>query len=246
MTEPVALHPDFAGLTVNPGENNTTGAPEAFDLVNVIAFGGAAGRPSHVPATLGTLGKLVFWESTGAADALPFWNTNFQTDVYLYIVHGSVRVEFKEVEGDKHYGHYVARTGDLFKLPKDIAHRTFSGDGKRRISLEILEHNPHWDSIGTVAVEPDPSGRAGDFRFTLGPDMVTIDYPGGQVRSPRDFFLRGLRAIAAYEMHLEHNEFEGGFVVHDHGPTVTLKAPGFSQTLPGLEVLAVVKGLLAA
>ncbi len=83
---------------------------------------------------------------------MPFWNTNFHCDVYRYLVHGSVRVEFKETEGDEHYDQYVARTGDLFKLPKDVAHRTYSGDGKRRISLEILERNPHWASIGATPI----------------------------------------------------------------------------------------------
>ncbi|MBA2390576.1 MAG: hypothetical protein H0V67_10025, partial [Geodermatophilaceae bacterium] len=131
-----SMHPDFGGLTVTPGESHVAAASELYHLVNVVAFGGAVDRPTHVPTELGSLGPVVFWESTGAADALPFWNTNHRCDVYLYLVHGAVRVEFKETEGEERYGHYVARTGDLFKMPKDIAHRTFSGDGKRRISLE--------------------------------------------------------------------------------------------------------------
>jgi hypothetical protein len=239
------LHADFAGLTVRPGEYHITAGHEAFGLVNLIEFGGAADRPSHVPAELGSVGPVVLWESTGASDALPFWNTNYQCDVYLYIVHGNVRMEFKETEGERRLGHYIGRTGDLMRLPKDIAHRTFSGDGKRRISLEILERNPYWERIGTGTGAADHSGRVGDLRFTAEPDAVVVSWPDGELRTPRGFFARGLRALVAYELHLEHNEFEGGFVVHDHGDTVTLKAPGFAQTLPGADVLAVFRGLLA-
>ena len=239
----IALHPDFQGLDITPGESHITGAPEPYDLVNVVAFGGAIDRATHVPAELGGVGPVVFWESTGAADALPFWNTNFHCDVYLYLVHGSVRVEFKETEGEERYGHYLARTGDLFKLPKDIAHRTFSGDGKRRISLEILERNPHWAGMGATSVEPDSSGVVGGFRFEIEDRDVRITWPEGSLLTPRHFFARGLAALVAYEMHLEHNEFEGGFIVHDLGETVRLAAHGYSETLPGASVLATFAGL---
>lgn len=240
-----ALHPDFAELAVTPGEAHITGPTEAYDLVNVVAFGGALDRATHVPSELGHLGPVVFWESTGAADALPFWNTNFQCDVYLYLVHGSVRVEFKEVEGEQRYGHYLARTGDLFKLPKNIAHRTFSGDGRRRISLEILERNPHWASIGATTIVPDESGDIGGFRFDVAEEDVRISWPQGSLVTPRHYFVRGLAALVAYELHLEHNEFEGGFVVHDLGDQVRLKAPGYAETLPGSTVLGSFAGLLA-
>ncbi len=238
------LHPDFSGLAVSPGEAHITDPSGGYDLVNVLAFGGAVGRPTHIPTELGSVGPVVFWESTGAADALPFWNTNFRCDVYLYLVHGTVRVEFKQTEGDEHYGHYVARTGDLLKLPKDIAHRTFSGDGKRRISLEILERNPYWATIGTAAIVPDESRVAGGFRFDMEDQEVRIDWPRGSLVTPRHFFVRGLAALVACEMHLEHNEFEGGFIVHDLGEQVTLKAPGYAETLPRADVLATFAGLL--
>lgn len=240
----VVLHPDFEGLEVRPGESQITGPPEIYDLINVVSFGGARDRATHVPTELGSVGPVVFWESTGAADALPFWNTNFQCDVYLYLVHGSVRVEFKETEGELHYGQYIARTGDLFKLPKDVAHRTFSGDGKRRISLEILERNPHWAGIGSSPIEPEGSGVVGGFAFDIEDEDVRITWPEGSLVTPRHFFVRGLAALVAYEMHLEHNEFEGGFIVHDLGETVRLKAHGYAETLPGSTVLATFAGLL--
>lgn len=242
MTAP--LHPDFGGLRVKPGESHITGPSELYDMINVVAFGGAVDRATHVPTELGSVGPVVFWESTGAADALPFWNTNFQCDVYLYLVHGSVRVEFKQTEGEERYGHYLARTGDLFKLPKDIAHRTFSEDGKRRISLEILERNPLWATIGDAAVVPNDTSAVGGFRFELDGDDVRITWPGGSLVTPRHFFVRGLAALVAYKMHLGHNEFEGGFIVHDLGDEVRLKAGGYSETLPGSAVLATFAGLL--
>lgn len=238
------LHPDFADLRVTPGESRIDGPHELFEMVNVIAFGGAADRPTHVPTELGALGSVVIWESTGAADMLPFWNTNLDGDAYLYLVHGSVRVEFKEIEGDRRYGHYLGRTGDLLRLPKEVAHRTYSGDGRRRISLEIMPRNPHWSNLGAAPVTPDTSGRIGGFAFEVREADVEVSWPGGRLRTPRDPFVRGLRALRAYELHLGHNEFEGGFTVHDLGERVLLKAPGHAETLDGRAVLAVFAGLL--
>lgn len=240
----MTLHPDFAGLRVAPGESNLGGDPR-FHLVNLVSFGGAADRPTHVPAQLADLGPFVLWESTGAADQLPFWNTNFDGDAYLYIVHGSVRVEFKEPLGSTRLGHYLARTGDLFRLPRDVAHRTYSGDGKRRITLEILPRNPFWSTLGTREVPADTSGRIGGFTFEPVDSAVAVSWPSGSLLTPADTFVRGLRALVAYELHLGLNEFDGGFVVHDLGDTVTLTVPGYSQTLDLWPVLAGFKGLLA-
>jgi hypothetical protein len=238
------LHPDFADLRVTPGESHIADRHELFSMVNLIEFGGAADRPTHVPAELGGTGQIVFWESTGADDALPFWNTNYDGDCYLYLVHGSVRVEFKETEGERRYGHYLARTGDLFCLPRDIAHRTYSGDGHRRITLEIMPRNRFWAGLGANPVAADTSGTIGGFSFSFdGPDAV-VSWPGGSLRTPAEFFTRGLRAMVAYELHLGLNEFENGFVVHDLGDRVELKAPGYREVLGGKAVLAVFKGLL--
>jgi hypothetical protein len=240
----VPLHADFGDLRVQPGEAHITDRDELFGLVNLIAFGGAADRPTHVPAEVGGVGPVVLWESTGAADQLPFWNTNLDGDQYLYVVHGAVRVEFKETGGERRYGHYIGRTGDLLRLPGAIAHRTWSGDGRRRISLEILPRNPHWAGIGTQPVTADPSGRAGGFTFTVEDTDVLVHWPGGELRTPRDLFARGMRALVAYDLHLGHNEFDGGFVVHDRGVDVVLSAPGHAETVEGRAVLAVFRGLL--
>lgn len=246
-----ALHPDFAGLVVDPGALHVTGPADRFDLVNLIEFGGAADRPTHVPAELGRIGPpgkpggVALWESTGADSRLPFWNTNVDGDCWLYIVHGSVRVEFKETTGDVYLGHLEARTGDLFRLPVDIAHRTYSGDGKRRITLEVMPDNPFWARIGTEPVAPAEGGRVGGFTFAAGDPDVTVSWPGGSLGSPRETFGRALRALSAYELHLGINELDGGLVVHDLGEQVTLRAPGgYAETLPGRDVLAVFRGLL--
>ena len=241
-----AVHPDFSELRIEPGEARVGDRPDLFDIVNVIEFGGAADRPTHVPTEIGSVGPVVFWESTGAADALPFWNTNYRTDVYLYIVHGGVRVELKEPEGAEIYGEYIARTGDLFRLPKDIAHRTYSLDGKRRITLEILERDPVWSTIGRYeGVEPAGRPELDDFTFALDDESATIAAGDTVVATPADFFRGGLRALVAWELHLAHNEFDGGFVVHDLGDDIaTLKVPGYEATFPVADVLAVFKTLL--
>jgi len=123
-------------------------------------------------------------------------------------------------------------------LPKAIAHRTFSADGKRRISLELVERNPHWASIGRTEVPSDDSGQVGSFRFEVRDETVEISWPGGAATTPRSFFRRGPQALVAYELHLEHNEFEGGFNVHDLGEDVALRAHGYEERLPGVRCSA--------
>lgn len=241
----VELHEDFADLRVVPGELRVTGRHEQFSLVNLLAFGGVPDRPPHVPAVVGELGDVTLWESTGASDALPFWNTNYGSDVYLFLVHGEVRIAFKEPESDTGYGDCLARTGDLVKLPKAIAHRTYSTSGKRRISLELLARNPLWARLGERAdVEPAVLPEIGGFRFDVTDEVTTIETPSDSVATPTHFLRRGLAALVAYELHLDHNEFEGGFVVHDQADHVMLKTPGYSETLPPAAVLAVFKRLL--
>ncbi|MBM9468744.1 hypothetical protein [Nakamurella leprariae] len=240
----VELHPDFAGLQVHPGESTITGRPELFSMTNVLAFGAAADRPTHVPVELGRSGSMALWESTGAADQLPFWNTVYDGDTYLYIVHGSVRVEFKETDGDEHYGGYLARTGDLFKLPNAVAHRTFSGDGKRRVTLEIMPDNPLWALRGTRPITVDRSGSIGGFTFTVRDQDVLVTTRAGEIACPRDTFGRALRALSAWELHLGHNELDGGLTVHDQGETAVLMVPGYAETLDGTALTGVFRGLL--
>ncbi len=245
MTQ-VPLHEDFSMLSVEPGEMDVTGPVERFGLVNLLAFGGAPDRTPHVPAQLGELANTIIWESTGASDALPFWNTNYASDVYLALLHGEVRVEFKEPEREVRYGHYLGRTGDLLRLPRGIAHRTFSTNGRRRISLELLERNPFWADIGRHAgVQPATGTTLGGFTFEVTHDEATVRTPSDVVVTPPDFLRRGLGALVAYELHLDHNEFEGGFVVHDRGERTLLKTPEYQEEFDNGAVLALFKAILA-
>lgn len=242
----IALHRDFGDLHVEPGSVVGATRPELFDIVNLVAFGGAADQKTHVPKEIGRIGPAVFWESTGAADALPFWNTNLFTDIYLYIVHGGARVALKAVDSDEVYGEYVARTGDLFRLPKDVAHRTYSLDGKRRITMEILERDPAWDTIGALAdVEAASSVTIGGFSFVPDGDVVRVTAGDRSTDEPAGFFARGLRALVAWELHLGHNEFEGGFVVRDEGPTVSLRLGTHAESFAPADVQALFLRLLA-
>lgn len=245
------MHDDFAGLEVSPGTMQVPdGLADAFAMVNLLALGGEADRPAHVPEAIGGLGDVVIWESTGSSVALPFWNTNYAGDVYLYLVHGQVRVEFKEPEkepeGDAVLGHYEGRTGDMMLLPKAIAHRTFSTNGLRRISLEIVRRNPLWERIGEHAdVAAATDLTIGGLRFEPAGDEVVIHSPEGRTTTPAAFLLRGLRALVAYELHLDHNEFEGGFVVHDRGEVVRLAtSDGYDAEHDPREVLAVFTALI--
>jgi mannose-6-phosphate isomerase-like protein (cupin superfamily) len=222
-----ALHADFAHLKVRPGESHIVARPELFDLVNVIAFGAAADRPTHVPSELGRTRGVSLWESTGAADQLPFWNTNYDGDTYLYIVQGSVRIEFKETGGQEHYGYYLARTGDLFRIPDQVAHRTYSGDGRRRITLEVVPDNPFWSTIGTREIVADPSMRAGGFSFAISPGYVTVSASGTASDGGTE---RQLPRLS----------------VHDFGDEVELSVPGHAERLNGLAVLGVFQALLDA
>jgi hypothetical protein len=244
----VSMHPDFSHLVVRPGEMTLAPGADAqqFGLLNLLAFGGAADKGAHMPAIVGQLGEVVLWESTGAADALPFWNTNYAGDVYLLLLEGEVRVDFKQPETDRHLGTYLARTGDLMKLPGGIAHRTFSTSGKRRISLEIVRRNPLWERIGEHAgVVPLDQDGLGEFRFLRNGDAVVVQTPRDEVRTDLGFFVRGLRVLLAYELHLEHNEFEGGFVVHDRDQHVELKTRGYQQSFAPAAVIALFEGLVA-
>ena len=240
-----ALHPDFEDLRMQPGESHITGRHELFHIVNVMALGASGSLGTHLPVEMGRIAApIAMWESTGAASQLPFWNTNLDGDQWLYVVHGQVRVEFKETEGPERFGHYIARTGDLFKMPKEVAHRTFSADGKRRIGLELLPINPFWDLIGTREVVSDRSGRAGSLQFELTEDSVRVSSPAGTVDCPRAMFLAAARTLLQFELHLGHNELDGGVVVHDLGAEVRVAVAGHSEVMPGTELLGVFKGLV--
>ena len=213
---PVPMHEHFADLNIDPGTSDLPPGDLRFALVNILAFGGAPDRPSHVPEQLGQLGGISISESTGADDALPFWHTNMLGDVYLLLLHGEVRVEFKEFEKDAILGAYAGRTGDLMKFPKDVPHRTFSGDGRRRISLQLAPTDPSWESLAWVQdVPPLDRLEFEELSIEPGPQSTEIRMGDLQVETNSSFLKRGARAIVAYGTHFGHNEFENGFIISD-------------------------------
>ncbi|HEY1831406.1 MAG TPA: hypothetical protein VGG38_14315 [Acidimicrobiales bacterium] len=243
----VQLHPDFVGLTVNPGHADIVRNPELFDVTNILALGGAVDMHPHVPTKVGQVGTAVFWESTGAADALPFWNTNLRCDVLLFCLVGEVRIEFKEMEGTGVFGSYTGRTGDMMLLPKDIAHRTFSGNGKRRISLEIIERDARWDELDWVGtVEAAPSLDLDGLSIAPGASDTEIRLNGATSIVDSSFLMRGARALVAYGLHLGHNEFEGGFIVADgDDESATLKVGSEQIVTDRRQTVALLKGLIS-
>ena len=243
--EVVALHPDFGDLVVRPGSVSFQSRPELFSLVNLVAFGGAADKQSHMPSVIGRLGPVAFWQSTGAEDALPFWNTNLISDNYLYLVSGEMKVELKEVEGSALLGTYTGRTGDLMRVPKDVAHRTYSTNHKRRIVLALLEYDDRWDDLGWVnAIEPAKDLALRDLRIAPGPGVSTVELAGTTVTTNSSFLARGARAILSYGGCLGHNEFEGGFAVSDGGADMILKVRGQAMRCGRIEVMALLKGVV--
>jgi hypothetical protein len=246
------MHPDFSHLRVQPGHLDIREQPELYHMVNLLALGGRAGLASHTPEIAGELGDIVFWQSTGAPDALPFWNTNFYSDVFLLLLDGDVRFEFKVPETDQTTGSLEAHTGDLFRLPRAVAHRSFSTSGKRRISLEIMQRNPFWDRdqpppYPTIeGVRPSRPDRhvLGQFTFERQGSEIVIRTPADTLTTPILAFMRGIRTLNAFALHLHHNEFEGGFVVHDFGEHVLLKSRQYFEAHSTLAVVGLFEDLL--
>jgi hypothetical protein len=245
----VPMHEHFADLRVEPGTSDVPADDDRFGLVNVLAFGGAPDRHPHVPEEIGRVAGVSLSESTGADDALPFWHTNLLGDVYLLLLHGEVRVEFKEFEGDAHLGSYVGRSGDLMKMPKDVPHRTFSGNGRRRISLQLAPTDPHWESLDWVNDVPASEQLELDgLRIQPGPALTRVTLDGVQLQTDSSFLKRGARAIVAYGVYFGHNEFEKGFVISDvpgeeeHG--VLVKVAGRVLPCSREETVSLLKGVI--
>jgi len=57
-------------------------------------------------------------------------------------------------------------------------------------------------------------------------------------------FLAAARTLLQFELHLGHNELDGGVVVHDLGADVRVAVPGHSEVMPGVELLGVFTGLV--
>jgi hypothetical protein len=246
----VPMHDHFAHLEVEPGTSDLPADDDRFGLVNVLAFGGAPDRHPHIPEEIGKVAGVSLSESTGADDALPFWHTHLLGDVYLLLLYGAVRVEFKEFEGDAHLGSYVGRSGDLMKMPKDVPHRTFSGDGRRRISLQLAPTDPHWESLEWVNDVPASEHLELDgLRIEAGPRLTRVSLDGATVETDSSFLKRGARAIVAYGVYLGHNEFEGGLIISDapgeKEDFVLLKVAAGVLKCSRAETVSLLKGIIA-
>lgn len=248
---PVPMHEDFADLLIEPGTSDLPVDDPRFALVNVLAFGGAPDRPSHVPERLGQVGGISISESTGADDALPFWHTNMLGDVYLLLLHGEVRVEFKEFEEDSYLGAYVGRTGDLMKFPKDLPHRTFSADGRRRVSVQLAPTDPRWESLGWVQ-DVGPFDRLVFEELSIEPGLPsTVVRMGDQhIETDSSFLRRGAGVIVAYGTYFGHNEFENGFIISDarseEDDLVHFKLGAHHLACPREQAVGLLKGVVRA
>ena len=107
-----------------------------------------------------------------------------------------------------------------------------------------MPSNPHWNLRGARPITVDRSGVIADLRFEVTPDAVLVHSPGGTATCPRDTFARALRALSEWELHLGHNELDGGLVIHDHGLTAEIRVPGYAATVDGAALVGVIRGLL--
>jgi len=241
---PIAkLHPDFAHLKVRPGRAIVAAQGELFQMVNLLELGGSAAKVVEEPVTLGELDGWTFWESTGDPVGTPFWITSFLGDLWLFLVDGEVRVDFKIPETDKGLATYECRTGDFFRLPAGIARRFF-GNGKRRISLEIIRADPlRKRGAGFDRILPLAADELGRFQFRTEAGRVIVATPGDTVSIDPDDFRRGLDWLIRFELYLEHHEFDGGFVIHDQGDRVVLKTRHYQESFEPVAVAGLLKGL---
>lgn len=107
-----------------------------------------------------------------------------------------------------------------------------------------MPENPYWALLGQDDIAPNRSGRVGGFTFTGAGENVVVSASGCSAQCPRGFFVSALHALSKYELHLGHNELDGGFTVHDLGDRVVLSVPGHEEELDAPTVLAVFRGLL--
>jgi hypothetical protein len=136
------------------------------------------------------------------------------------------------------------------KLPKEVPHRTYSGNGRRRISLQLAPIDPRCESLDWVNdVTPFERLELDGLRIEPGPKVTGVNLEGMHVETNSSFLMRGARAIVAYGGHLGHNEFDAGFIVSDvlseDEDVVLFKIADRELRVPGEQAVGLLKGIIA-
>ena len=149
-------------------------------------WGAAVDVHPHVPTKVGQVGTAVLWESTGAADALPFWNTNLRGDVPSLLPdrRGADRVQGDGGHGNlwqlhrSHRGHDAPAQGHR---PPDISRAMASG-GSRSNSSNTTRAGMRWAGSRRRA---RGSPRLDGLTVSPGPPRRRSPWTGPRPRSTR-------------------------------------------------------------
>lgn len=117
------LHPDFAGLEINPGYIRPKGAGRWRSL-NLLELGASQGREPNSLQAVAESGGSRLDLITGDPSA-PFEQPAAPGDRHLLVLAGEVRCQFAAVSGQE-LGTILARRGDLVLWPSGAAARLSS------------------------------------------------------------------------------------------------------------------------
>jgi peptidoglycan/xylan/chitin deacetylase (PgdA/CDA1 family) len=128
----VALHDDFAGVTVTPGYVRPNQGGGRWQSLNLVELGGAATRTPGVlrAAELETAAcDLVIGSGTDPMPAV-----RREQDGYVLVLAGELRCDFGD-EGE--VGEIVARSGDMFLCPAGVSYCLGPTAGRRRYVASV-------------------------------------------------------------------------------------------------------------
>lgn len=118
------LHPDFAGLEINPGYIRPKAAGRWRSL-NLLELGAAQGREPNLPQAVAESGGARLDLITGDPSA-PLEQPAAPADRHLLVLAGEVSCQFAAGSGQE-LGTVLARRGDLVLWPSGAAARLSSG-----------------------------------------------------------------------------------------------------------------------
>jgi hypothetical protein len=118
------LHPDFAGLEINPGYIRPK-ASGRWRSLNLLELGAAQGREPNTPEAVAEAGGSRLDLITGDPSA-PFEQPAAPGDRHLLVLAGEVSCQFAAESGQE-LGTVLARRGDLVLWPRGAAARLSSG-----------------------------------------------------------------------------------------------------------------------